>query len=175
MTRHRDGRHRAIRTAFPLKPELIRPTLCALLAASAPLMAGEPASAGDLSMWRASTFKFSGQAEAAISVDGCADDELTAVWSSRRQQHGRSAVCLQRFTRQGVAIGGETPVSLWQSGAAIAPAISTGAGAAWVAWQAHGQDGQGAGVIARVFERSPRANIGQAMKGSAEVLVGVGQ
>src|SRR5256885_1337375 len=70
-----------------------------------------------LSQWRASTQARSPAADAAIDA-GTQGDSIV-VWSGRRSQDGailksgRSAIFMQRFDSQGIAIGGETPVSLW--------------------------------------------------------------
>jgi hypothetical protein len=101
--------------------------------------------------WRASTFRTSAQHEAAIDVDDA--DRITMVWSSRRQQDGRSGVYLQQFDRDGVAVGQEQCVNIFAQSHEIAPAIDSASGITWIAWQSHGRDGDGASIMARRFER----------------------
>src|SRR5678816_3800779 len=90
--------------------------------------------------FRASTFKPSAQAETALDVDS--QGNIIVVWSSRKQQQGRSAVFMQRFTPEGVAIGGETQLNLWTQSHQISPVIASSRfGVTWIGWQSHGQDG----------------------------------
>ncbi len=105
--------------------------------------------------WRASTFAPSRQAQPAVDVD--TDGNLIVVWSSRRQQGGRSGIYAQRFGPDGVAIGGETCVNLWRSTHQRLPAICAAgspAQGAWLVWESHAQDGDAGSIIARRFEAS---------------------
>jgi len=112
--------------------------------------------------WRASTFDVSAQEEPAIAV--APDGTIVAVWSSRRQNDGRYGVYAQRFTGEGVAIGGETPLALWAGSHQSAPAVAAdGRGGWWAVWCSHGQDGHHGAIIARRFDAS--------FAGGSEVLV----
>jgi len=112
--------------------------------------------------WRASTFAPSAQEEVALAVTR--DDELIAVWSSRRQQEGHYSVYAQRFTAEGCALGYETPVCLWgQSHQSAADIVSDPLGGVWVVWQSHGQDGHAGAIIARHLDAD--------LRGGSEVLV----
>ena len=105
--------------------------------------------------WRASTFAPSRQAQPAVDVD--TDGNLIVVWSSRRQQGGRSGIYAQRFGPDGVATGGETCVNLWRSTHQRLPAICAAgspAQGAWLVWESHAQDGDAGSIIARRFDES---------------------
>ncbi|MHC4219115.1 MAG: glycoside hydrolase family protein, partial [Planctomycetota bacterium] len=122
------------------------------LAAAAP---GDVVTIGDQAFhryeWRASTFSKSAQAEASIAVDPCGN--LFSAWSSRRQQGGRYGVYGQRFSRHGVAIGGETCLNLWTDSHQRTPAVAVGPkGRTWVVWQSHAQDGSAGAIVGRRFD-----------------------
>lgn len=98
--------------------------------------------------WRASTYAFSAQAEAALALDE--EGNLVVAWSSRRQQEGHYSVYAQRFSPRGVAIGGETQLSLWGQSHQQSPVLNTDeAGNLWAAWLSYGQDGHVGAIIAR--------------------------
>ena len=114
--------------------------------------------------WRASTFSRSTQGEAALAIDGRGN--IFAVWSSRRQRDGRYGVYGQRFDAEGVAVGGETCLSLWPLSHQRRPAVAfDSTGSAWTVWQSHGQDGSGGAIIARRFDAHADG------AGGSEVLV----
>lgn len=128
------------------------------------------------SEWQASTQARSPAADAAIDV-GSQGDSIV-VWSGRRPHDGvrKSAVFLQRFDRQGIAIGGETQVSLWTQSDQIAPAIATSrSGIVWIVWQSQGQDGDGGSIIARRFENRTTDPVAAATNsqliGGSEILI----
>ncbi len=105
----------------------------------------------NLSEWRASTFTRSTQAEASLAT-GTAN-EIVACWSSRRQQGGRYGVYAQRFDRDGLAIGEETALGIWNKTHQTAPVMAAdGQGGYWAAWTSHGQDGYLGSIIARHFD-----------------------
>lgn len=146
--------------------------LCAIAVSSAATLASALADQGSAFRienesytryeWRASTFEASAQEEPAIAV--APDGTIVAVWSSRRQNEGRYGVYAQRFTREGIAIGGETPLALWNGSHQSAPAVAVdGSGCIWAVWSAHGQDGHHGSIIARRFDPS--------LVGGSEILV----
>lgn len=149
-------------------PEMIRPVAGLTLAATLLLLSGcsepessawRPGAAAETappladaarSDWRASTFTLSSQSEAVLAADGA--DELVVCWSSRRQQGGRYGVYAQRFDRDGVALGEETALAIWNKSHQTAPALtSDGRGGYWAAWTSHNQDGSLGSIIARHF------------------------
>jgi hypothetical protein len=135
--------------------------MATLAAAGLTLWTSVASAAGALSQvehLRASSFSRSGQFEAAIARTGA--DELTVVWTSRRQSGGQQGIYLQRLDGNGVAIGPETQVHRFVAAAHGAPCItgrltpSATAGSfdgSVIAWQSFGQDGDRGSIIARVF------------------------
>ncbi len=102
------------------------------------------------SEWQASTFTMSAQFEAALDV--APDGGVVVVWSSRRQQGGRSGVYGQCFSPQGAALGSETRINVAADSAESAPDIALDAsGRAWVVWQSHARDGDAGSIVARRF------------------------
>lgn len=114
--------------------------------------AGGGVPARGLREFRANTFVRSAQEAPAIARDR--DGSMTVVWASRRQNDGRYGIFLQRFDADGAALGSETRASLGVAAHATNPDVGVdSAGNTWVVWQSHGQDGDGAGIIARRFDR----------------------
>lgn len=144
---------------------ILLPALAALALSAMPAAADQIEN-GDVVLhryeWRASTFAISAQHEAALAVDG--DGNVVSVWSSRRQQTGRSGVYAQRFDAQGVALGSETQLGLQPVAHQVEPAVCVDArGHIWAAWQSHGQDGWAGSIIARRFD--------DALRGGSEIAV----
>ncbi|MCB9844965.1 MAG: hypothetical protein H6811_03115 [Phycisphaeraceae bacterium] len=111
---------------------------------------------------RTSTFMMSSQFETAVAF--APDGAMLSVWTSRRQNGGRSGVFGQWLTEQGVAVGEEFALAAIRDTNQRAPAVASGgAGQAWAAWQAFGQDGDAGAIIARRFSKDGAR--------SAEVLV----
>lgn len=131
-----------------------------MLVASFP---GLPRPAGlEVEHLRASSFSRSAQFEAAIARTGA--DELTVVWTSRRQANGQQGIYLQRLHGNGTLIGTEMQVHRYVDAAHGAPSIAAQPrGGSIVAWQSFGQDGDRGSIIARAF--SPGG------VGSSELLV----
>lgn len=96
---------------------------------------------------RASTFTPSAQAETAVAA--APDGTLIAVWSSRRQNEGRYGVYAQRFTAEGVALGGETALAAGATHHTSPDITFSSAGVGWAVWQSHGRDGHAGSIIAR--------------------------
>ena len=126
--------------------------MCAIASIFAELDLGRSVKIGEKTYyryeWRVNSFGYSAQASAALEVGPGGD--ITAVWDSRRQQGGRYGVYSQRFTAEGVALGGETAVNLWRKSHQMLPATAgDGSGNTWVVWQSYGQDGHRGAIIAR--------------------------
>ncbi len=112
--------------------------------------------------FRANTYTPSAQEAAVLCVQP--DGTFLVAWESRRQQSGRYGVYAQRFDADGIAIGGETALGLWNQSHQSRPAIAAAPNAGiWVAWQSHGQDGSGSAIVARRL----RADL----TGGSEILV----
>ena len=100
---------------------------------------------------RVNTFTPSTQANSSLAIAG--DDSIAVVWDSRRQQQGTYGIYMQRFDRDGLRIGPEQQVNLFETGMQRRPAVATDdSGNTWVAWESFGQDGSMNGIIARRFE-----------------------
>lgn len=111
---------------------------------------------------RASSFSRSSQFEAAIAASG--PNELTVVWTSRRQANGYPGVYLQRLASDGTAIGSEVQAHLWEATSHVTPAIAgLPGGGSLLVWSAYGQDGDRGSIIARRFAADGR--------GGDEILV----
>lgn len=129
---------------------------------------------------RVSTFKPSAQEQAVVCALGGGDQgQWLAAWSSRRQNAGRSGVFLQRLTAEGVAVGTETPLAVWNQTHQRSPALARTSAGAVAAWQSWGQDGDQGAIIARRFVLGPDAVSGMeadasdkgSLVGGDEVLV----
>ena len=118
--------------------------------------------------WRASTFVPSAQEQVALDVD--AQGRMITVWSSRRQHDGRAGVFAQRFDADGVALGTETALALWDGGHQSEPAVVADVrGGTWMAWQSFGQNGYAGTIIARHFDADFRGGPEIAVSGRTRV------
>ena len=99
---------------------------------------------------RVNEYTFSAQAEAALAADS--QSNVCVVWSSRRQQDGRSGIYMRRYSPQGHTLLNETAVNLFTRAHATSPAIACGPNnEVWIVWKSHGQDGSAGAIIARQF------------------------
>ncbi|MCP4772233.1 MAG: hypothetical protein GY879_12580 [Planctomycetes bacterium] len=96
-------------------------------------------------------FTSSSQGDSSLAV---AEDGRTAlVWNSKRQERGTFGVFARLFDDQGQPLTSELhineylPQAQWQPAAAFAADSSL-----WIAWESFGQDGSGAGLVARRFD-----------------------
>ncbi|MBM4118128.1 hypothetical protein FJ251_10390 [bacterium] len=89
----------------------------------------------------------SAQEQVALALE--ADGGLIAVWESRRQQEGRYGVYARRLDALGSLRGPELPVNLGRGTHHQRPAVSAGAGGAWLVWEAWGLDGSAQGILGR--------------------------
>lgn len=107
---------------------------------------------------RASVFSHSTQSRTA--VDAAADGSLIAVWDSRRQEAGTYGVYARVFDADGWALSNEIRVNQTVSNMQQRPSVAAAAdGSAWFAWESHGQDGEGAAVVARQFQRNAQGEL----------------
>ncbi len=112
---------------------------------------------------QANTFTFSSQSAAAIT--DTRDGGFVVAWHSRRQQEGTYGVYLQRFARDGHAIGKEQQVNIFTRSMQMNPALATDSeGGVWVAWESYGQDGSFNSIVTRRFS-------GKEFIGGDEILV----
>jgi hypothetical protein len=116
---------------------------------------------------RASVFSQSTQSRTA--VDAAADGTLIAVWDSRRQEAGTYGVYARVFDADGWALSDEVRINQTVSNMQQRPSVAAAAdGTAWFAWESHGQDGEGAAVVARQFQRTAT---GELMPAGDEIAV----
>ena len=98
-------------------------------------------------------FTSSGQGDASLAL---ANDGRTAlVWNSKRQERGTFGVFARYFDSNGQPLTNELhineylPQAQWQPAAAFAADASL-----WIAWESFGQDGDGAGLVARRLDEN---------------------
>ncbi len=112
--------------------------------------------------FRTNTYTPSAQEAAVLATRP--DGSFVVAWESRRQQNGRYGAYAQRFDADGVAIGGETALSLWGQSHQSRPALAGAPdGHVWAVWQSHGQDGSGGAIVARRLDCE--------LTGGSEILV----
>ena len=117
--------------------------------AATPSLASEPARRVEV---QANTHTASSQETAALARD--AAGRTVVVWQSKRQEgDGSYGVYARRFDALGRPLGGELHVNLNEAGAQVRPAVALApSGAAWFAWESHGQDGDRGAVLVRRFD-----------------------
>ncbi|MDZ4830048.1 MAG: hypothetical protein SGJ09_07610 [Phycisphaerae bacterium] len=144
---------------------LTRRAVAASIALLGAGLAPTPTFASETTHFRASTFAQSAQYEVSLDATGSgASAQLLVAWTSKRQQGGLAGIYLQRFDRDGVAIGSETQAHVWTQSQKSAPTIAGRRdGSAVVTWTSFGQDGDEGAIVARVFD--------PALVGGDEVLV----
>ncbi len=121
-------------------------------------MALAPSSVSAATDLRASVFSHSTQSRTA--VDAAADGSLIAVWDSRRQEAGTYGVYARVFDADGWAQSDEIRINQTVSNMQQRPSVAAAAdGTAWFAWESHGQDGDGAAVVARQFQRTANGEL----------------
>ncbi|MEP0765536.1 MAG: hypothetical protein HRF45_03210 [Fimbriimonadia bacterium] len=135
-----------------------------VLVAGSALAAGSAADHYNRYEWRANTFTPSAQDQATIAV--APDGQITVAWGSRRQLAGRSGVYYQKFSPDGIALGGEQPVGIWTESHLGFPALASApSGETWAVWQSWGQDGHGSGVLLRKLDGGDEILVNQTWKG----------
>ena len=96
-------------------------------------------------------FTFSSQGDSSLAV--APDGRTALVWNSKRQERGTFGVYARLFDANGQPLTSELhineylPQAQWQAAAAFAADSSL-----WIAWESFGQDGSGAGLVARRFD-----------------------
>ncbi|MDP7061384.1 MAG: hypothetical protein QF489_00430 [Planctomycetota bacterium] len=96
-------------------------------------------------------FTSSSQGDSSLAM--ASDGRTALVWNSKRQEGGTFGVYARIFDDQGQPLSAEIhvneflPQAQWQAAAAFAADASL-----WIAWESFGQDGSGAGLVARRFD-----------------------
>lgn len=100
----------------------------------------------------------------AASLAFNAAGDLMVAWQSRHQDGEDWGVYAQRFSSTGDRLGSEIQLSTTTAGSQKAPALAMDPTGGFVAaWQSHGQDGDGWGVVARHFANDGTATAGEFM------------
>jgi len=101
-----------------------------------------------LSEVQANTFTKSDQHKVSIAVSP--DDQIIAVWASRKQELGSSGIYAQRVDAFGRDIGTELHINQCAPGVQTDPDIAINrAGHAWIVWESWESDGDRRAIIAR--------------------------
>ncbi len=90
----------------------------------------------------------------AAALDRDAAGRSVVAWQSKRQEaDGSYGIYARRFDALGNALGEEVHVNLNAAGSQVRPAVALApSGAAWFAWESHGQDGDRGGIVVRRFD-----------------------
>ncbi len=90
------------------------------------------------------------QSAPAVAFDAAGN--LLVAWQSRHQDGSDWGIYGQWYTAAGAALGTETRLNTTTAGSQSAPALATDpTGGILAAWQSHGQDGSGWGIVGRRF------------------------
>jgi hypothetical protein len=101
-----------------------------------------------VSVVRANAFTSSTQDHVVIAR--AHDDSIVVAWDSRRQQDGQYGVYARRLSHDAAPLTPETQINTTTASAQMRPTCAAAPDASvWIAWQSHGQDGDGWGIVAR--------------------------
>ena len=120
---------------------------CSTSAAQNPLPTSADSSQ-ELALVQGNVFTSSSQGDSSLALSQ--DGRTALVWNSKRQERGTFGVFARLFDPSGQPLTNELhineylPQAQWQPAAAFS-ADST----LWIAWESFGQDGDGAGLVAR--------------------------
>lgn len=89
------------------------------------------------------------------SVAALADGGWVVSWDSENVDGDSTAICQQRYNADGVAVGGETVVSVYTTSHQFDARITALSDGGWlVAWTSNEQDGDNRGVVQRRYDKN---------------------
>jgi len=109
------------------------------------------------SEFKVNSFTTASQNDPSVAMD--ADGDFVIVWTSEGQDGSYGGIYGQRYNASGIAQGGEFLINSFTTSLQFNPSVAMdAAGNFAVSWDSDGQDGNGIGVYARLFnsDGSPR-------------------
>ena len=104
---------------------------------------------------------FTGSSQGDASLAVAADGRTALVWNSKRQERGTFGIFARLFGAAGQPLTQELHINSYLPQAQWQPAVAFSADSnLWIAWESFGQDGSGAGLVARSLDAAgaPRGN-----------------
>lgn len=107
---------------------------------------------GDVRQVQGNVFTSSSQGQTALAT--ASDGRTALVWESKRQERGTFGVYARLFDAAGQPLSHEFHVNTFMARAQWHPAATfSDNDTLWFAWESFSQDGSGAGLVARAFDR----------------------
>ncbi|MCA9094074.1 MAG: VCBS repeat-containing protein [Planctomycetaceae bacterium] len=102
------------------------------------------------SEFKVNSFTTASQNDPSVAMD--ADGDFVIVWTSEGQDGSYGGIYGQRYNASGIAQGGEFQINTFTTSLQFNPSVAMdAAGNFAVSWDSDGQDGNGIGVYARLF------------------------
>lgn len=105
----------------------------------------------ELVLVQGNIFTSSSQGDSSLAL--AADGRTALVWNSKRQERGTFGIFARLYDPTGQPLTGELHINEYLTQAQWQPAAAFGVDTSlWIAWESFGQDGDGAGLVARRFD-----------------------